>query len=276
MPPLPSKVSTRLTTHLKRFQQILLGAKTRDVTESDTVLLVTDMLADLFGYEKYVEITSEYAIRSTYCDLAIKIDGTLQLLIEVKAIGLELRDLHVRQAVDYAANQGVEWVLLTNGILWKAYRVSFGKPISQDLVLEVDLVNVNPRTAADLNLLYLLCREGIVRALLPEYYLYRQATSRFALGAIILSEPGLEIIRRELRRLTPGVRVDLEEIKAVLMQEVIKREVLEGDEAEDARRKVQRVLSRVLRAKQPKAGDEAEALTTVSHGGDLATDHQES
>ena len=40
------------------------------------------------GFDKYSEITSEYVIRSTYVDLAIKLDGKLALLIEVKAIGL--------------------------------------------------------------------------------------------------------------------------------------------------------------------------------------------
>ena len=113
----------------------LMAAKARDVGESDTVTIVTDMLADVFGYEKYSEITSEYSIRGTFCDLATKIDGTLQTLIEVKAIGLELKDSHVKQAVDYAANQGVDWVLLTNGISWRVYHIIFAKPIDQELVI---------------------------------------------------------------------------------------------------------------------------------------------
>jgi len=29
----------------------------------------------LFGYDKYEEVTGEFAIRGTWCDLAIKIDG---------------------------------------------------------------------------------------------------------------------------------------------------------------------------------------------------------
>src|SRR4026208_2218327 len=114
MAAIPKKVVERLVAGIKRFQPILAAAKARDVGESDTVVIVTDMLAEVFGYEKYSEITSEYAIKSTFCDLATKIDGTLQTLIEVKAIGLELKDSHVKQAVDYAANQGVDWVLLTN------------------------------------------------------------------------------------------------------------------------------------------------------------------
>ena len=37
-------------------------------------------------------------------DLAVRIDQKFQFLIEVKAIGVELKDQHVKQGVDYAAN----------------------------------------------------------------------------------------------------------------------------------------------------------------------------
>ncbi len=104
MAKIPTKVSDRIAAGIKRFQPILAAAKSRDVGESDTVTIVVDVLAELFGYDKYSEVTSEYAIRGTYCDLATKIDGVLQLLIEVKAIGIELKENHVKQAVDYAAN----------------------------------------------------------------------------------------------------------------------------------------------------------------------------
>src|SRR3954469_23313372 len=117
MPPIPSKVEDRLVTAIKRFQPVIASAKARDVNESDTVIIVTDLLAELFGYDKYSEITSEHAIRGTFCDLAVRLDGAIRLLLEVKAIGLELKDAYVKQAVDYAANQGVDWVVLTNGQL---------------------------------------------------------------------------------------------------------------------------------------------------------------
>ncbi len=111
MASIPKKAAERLVAGIKKYQPILASAKARDVGEADTVTIVKDMLAEVFGYDKYSEVTSEYAIRGTYCDLAIKTDGTLQTLIEVKAIGLELKDPHVKQAIDYAANQGVDWVL---------------------------------------------------------------------------------------------------------------------------------------------------------------------
>ena len=112
----------RIVLGLKRFQPILSSAKARDAGEADTSTIAKDMLCEIFGYDKYSEITAEHLIKGTYCDLAIKLDGKLQILIEVKAIGLELKESHTKQGVDYAANQGVEWVVLTNGNVWRIYR----------------------------------------------------------------------------------------------------------------------------------------------------------
>jgi len=76
---IPAKVAARLGAGLKRFQGILTTAKSRDVNESDTVIIIMDMLSEIFGYDKYSEVTSEHAIRGTFCDLAIKIDGALTM-----------------------------------------------------------------------------------------------------------------------------------------------------------------------------------------------------
>jgi hypothetical protein len=244
MASIPKKVAERLVAGIKRFQPILEAAKARDVGEADTVTITKDMLAEIFGYDKYSEVTSEYAIRGTYCDLATKIDGILQTLIEVKAIGIDLKDPHVKQAIDYAANQGVDWVLLTNGRCWRVYHLIFAKPIDQELVVEIDFLALNPRLDSDLELLYLWCKEGWQRSVLGEYHSQKQALSRFFVGAMLQTEPVLEVIRRELRRVSPDVRIDIDQIKKVLSGEVIKREVLEGDKAAEARKKISRVISK--------------------------------
>lgn len=244
----PKKVAERLVVGLKRYQPILAAARTRDVGEADTVTIIKDMLGDVFGYDKYADVTSEHAIRGTFCDLAIRIDGRLETLIEVKAVGLELKDAHVKQAIDYAANQGVDWVLLTNGITWRVYHVVFAKPIEQELVLELDICALSPRSESDLELIYLWCKEGWQRSMLGEYHIQRQALSRFFVGAMLQTDSVLEVIRRELRRVSPDVRIDTAQIKDVLTNEVMKREVLEGEKADEARKKVARAASTALRA----------------------------
>ena len=252
MAAVPKKVAERLVAGLKRYQPILAAAKARDVGEADTVTIIKDMLADVFGYDKYSDVTSEHSIRGTFCDLAIKIDNQLQTLIEVKAIGLELKDQHVKQAVDYAANQGVDWVLLTNGITWRVYRLIFAKPIDQELVLEIDFCALSTRTDGDIELLYLWCKEGWQRSVLGEYHTQKQALSRFFVGAMLQTDTVLDVIRRELRRVSPDVRIDAAQIKAVLVGEVIKREVLEGEKADDARKKIARAANTALRAASAK------------------------
>lgn len=253
MAKLPKRATERISAGLKRFQPILVAAKSRDVNESDTVVIVTDLLQEIFGYDKYTEITSEFMIRGTFCDLAVKLDGVLALLIEVKAIGLDLKEQFVKQAVDYAANQGVEWVALTNGAVWHVYKIGFGKPIQHELVVDFDLVAMNPRKDEHIELLGLLAKEGWQKANLGEYHTQRQALSRFTLGALILSEPVLDVLRRELRRLSPDVRLDTDEIKAALGADVLKREVLEGEQADAARRQVARAAGKALRTTRPTA-----------------------
>src|SRR5690606_8752044 len=192
----PKRVSERIVAGIKRYQPVLDSAKTRDVGEADTVTIVKDMLADVFGYDKYSDLTSEYAIRGTYCDLATKVDGVLQTLIEVKAIGLDLKDQHVKQAVDYAANQGVDWVLLTNGQQWRVYHVIFAKPIGQELIVDLNFCTMSSRSAADIEKLYLWCKEGWQKSVLGEYKDRKEALSRFAIGAVLQSEPILSVLRR--------------------------------------------------------------------------------
>jgi predicted type IV restriction endonuclease len=255
---IPNKVKDRLVGGIKRFQPVLSSAKSRDVNESDTVTIVTDMLGYVFGYDKYSEITSEYLIRGTFVDLAIKLDGMLQMLIEVKAIGLELKETFVKQAVDYAANQGVDWVVLTNGAIWQIYKVSFAKPIAQELVHEIDFMNLSPKNSGHLESLFLLTKEGISKSILGEYHAQKQALSRFFIAAILLSDSSLDVVRREMRRVSPNVKVGNEQIKEFIIQEIMKRDVLEGEKAEEAKRKLARSINRALR--KSKKEDSAEEV----------------
>lgn len=271
MPTIPSKVFDRLTSGLRRFQPILSAAKSRDAGEADTSTIVKGMLSEMFGYDKYSEVTSEFMIKGTYCDLAIKLDGKLSLLVEVKAIGLDLKDAHAKQAIDYAANQGVEWVVLTNGAVWRIYRVFFVQPISQEQVYECDILSLNPKNRAQVESLFLLAKEGQSKSVLHEYHAQRQAMSRHYLGAVILEDVVLDVIRRELRRLSPDVKIDREELRDVLKQEVLKREVIEGEKADEARRKIARAQKRPLRTRTVSAQEGDAGLPQERHSEDMGT-----
>ncbi len=165
----PKRVSDRIQAGLRQFQQILEAQRARDVSEADTVTIVKDVLGSIFGYDKYADLTSEHSIRGTFCDLAVKLDTKLAFLIEVKAIGLDLKESHIKQAVDYASNQGCEWVVLTNAIEWRLYHVLFKKPIDKQEIAHFNLLQVNPRRDEDLEALYLLTREGFTKSAMADY-----------------------------------------------------------------------------------------------------------
>lgn len=252
----PDKAKARIVSAVKRFQPIISSALDKDINESDTSLIVADMLADLFGYEKFSEITSEHQIKSTYCDLALTVEGKLKYLVEVKAIGLTLKDNHLRQAVNYAANQGVEWTILTNAAKWQVYKVNFGKPIQEEIVLEFDMLKVDPKNPTDISMLYSISREGIKKGILFDYYTRKQAANKYILGAIISSEPVVKVIRRELKRISPDIKVSTEQIKNTVESEVLKRDVVDSEEGRGAKKKVHKLS---VKASKIKANSESKA-----------------
>jgi len=237
---LPRKVSERIVGGMKRMVPVVQQQKLRDVSEADTVTLVKDTLSEVFGYDKYSELTGEHAIRGTYCDLAIKLEEKVVELVEVKAIGITLNERHIRQAVDYAANQGIEWVILTNGAVWRLHHVIFSKPIQTQLVAEIDLTSIDYRSEEGQEMLYLYSKEGFKKGAPGAVRDRQDATSRFLLAALLLhNETVLNTVRRELRRVV-DIMVTEDEIRKVLIEEVVKRDALEGPQAEDAASRVKR------------------------------------
>jgi hypothetical protein len=249
MPNVPARFTDRAKTNLRKYQRILESARKRDVNESDTSVIVKDMLSDLLGYDKYEEVTTELAIRSTFCDLAIKVKGRLLYLIEVKSIGTDLKELHLRQAIEYGAREGIEWVLLTNGVVWQAHRIRFEQPIDHDMVFVVDLLDETLKPAELIEKIYLVSKDAGNSSQIDLYWKYKEATSRYVIAQLLVQAPSLSLVRRQLRQLFPGLKVSEDEIEKVLRTEVIKRDALEGDRAVVAEKTVKKAERRRQRAK---------------------------
>jgi len=54
---IPAKVVDRIKDNLMKIQKVIEQAKNRDINEADTVVIVTDVLNNIFGYDKYTEVT---------------------------------------------------------------------------------------------------------------------------------------------------------------------------------------------------------------------------
>jgi hypothetical protein len=81
------------------------------------------------------------------------------------------------------------------------------------------------------------------------YHDHLQATNKFYLAAIVLSDAVIDTIRRELRRVSEA-KVDCDELRSLLRDEVIKRDVLEGEKADAAHRKVSKSAGKMLRIRR--------------------------
>lgn len=235
---IPKKVLDRFLKNVSRFQKVLQIAKDRDVNESDTVSILSDIFGEVFGYDKYLEVTSEFSIRSTFCDLALKVEDKVQFIVEVKAIGIDLKETHMRQAIDYGANQGVQWVVLTNGVDWRIYRIRFEQPVNYNLVYSFDFLALKPRDEKDQERLFMLSKEGLIKKARDDFYEKVQSVNRYVIGSLILAQPVLSFINRELKKLSGGIKIDVAEVEQIIRAEVLKREVVQGDEAETAQAEV--------------------------------------
>lgn len=246
------KTEDRVKASIPKFQKVLAIAKARDLNESDTVSIITDILAEVFGYDKYLEVTSELAIRGTYCDLAIKIGDKFQYLIECKAIGTDLKESHLRQAIGYGANKGIQWIILTNGLDWQIFRLRFEQPIAWDLVARFNFESVSTKNDRDMEKLMILTKEGVEKNAREDLYEKTQCVNRFVAGALILSDVIVGALKRELRKLADGISIEDAEVVALLREGVLRRDLLDGEEAEYAMAKVSKHFKQLAKKASPK------------------------
>jgi predicted type IV restriction endonuclease len=244
----PKKFVDRVTSRLKHFQNIASIQRSRDVSEADTVTVVKDILAEVFGYDKYSELTSEHQIKGTFCDLAVKLDGKVRFLIEVKSAGSDLKDNHITQALNYGANLGIEWVILTNAVDWRVFRVIFGQPVSHEEVTCLNFVTANSNKEDDLEAMFIIAREGIASDAINDFHQRVMLLNRFTIAQVIKSETVVQAIRREMRRIFPDIKVEADTIQQILENDVLKRDVIDGDRAKDAANRVKKAQQKLARA----------------------------
>jgi hypothetical protein len=214
----------RLKGAIRRFSKPLADLLARDANEGDTRLLVTDFLCDGLGFDKYAHLTTEYQVE--FADYGLRIDSELVAFIEVKRVATKLSTRHLRQVEMYAVNEGIEWIILTNGAVWQVYHITGGLPVVIDLALEVDLLGDEP-PAHKVNQLFYLSRESLNKRQIDELWKARRATSPASLAQVLVSDPVAEAIRKELWRQT-GHRVDTAEIVRLVSDTLLRPSGLQG------------------------------------------------
>jgi predicted type IV restriction endonuclease len=215
----------RVRAGIRKFAKPLNDLIARDANEGDTRMLVNRMLTDVLGYDEFAELTTEYAVKGEFADYGIRIDRDLVAFVEVKRVATKLGAKHLRQAEMYAVNEGVEWIILTNGADWRAYHLTGGLPVEIDLALDVNLVGEEP-LAQKAGQLFYLSRESLKRRQIDELWKARRATSPKSLANVLLSTTVTDAIRKELKR-TTGQRVEGADVARLLRETVLRPECLD-------------------------------------------------
>lgn len=128
---------------LKNIRQKVPAYRRRPLKEDNTRRVIIDPLLEVLGWNvrDLDQVQTEYpTIDGKSVDYALKINKKVVLLVEAKALNDPLTDVKaITQVVGYAANNGIEWCVLTNGVKWKIYRSIEPDEATKKLMFEVDI-----------------------------------------------------------------------------------------------------------------------------------------
>ena len=139
------------------------------------------------------------------------------------------------------------------GMVWQIHKISFERPISSELVAVINFEEISHRNKNNLMQVFLLCRQGIKKQAMQDYHERSQIVNRFMVAAISQTDPVVAVIRRELKRLAPGLKVEKAEIEELLKSGVLKRDVTQGEGADQAAKRVKKSAAKRIRKKKKKA-----------------------
>jgi len=221
-------IEKAVLNNLRRFATAFREARERGANESDTVMYLIKFCEDVLGYDSLKgEISKELAIKDRYCDVALKVDGAVRVIVEAKAAGSALHDKHIEQAENYASRAGINWVVLTNTIDWRLYHLTFaeGEGITHELAFEVDLLKqLDADPEAAWSRLSLLTRESVHDDGLGEFWSRKKALSPASIVRALFTQDVLLVLRRELNRDAPA-RLDLDDVFAAI-RDVLSKDAL--------------------------------------------------
>ncbi len=198
-----------ITKELKKYLPVFQQAFDQAMNESDTSMRISKFCEDVLGYDVFNEISREHAVKDRNVDYAIKIDGKVLFFIEVKQAGLALKEKHIEQASNYAANAGVTWVLLSNGKNWNMYHLSFDEGIQIELAWSLDILEGDIKDAA--SKLGMLHRKNITKGELEDCFTRKKILSPKSIVQAIFHENTLRLIRAHLKN-SSDIKIDEEEL----------------------------------------------------------------
>ncbi|HEX4416015.1 MAG TPA: type I restriction enzyme HsdR N-terminal domain-containing protein [Lacipirellulaceae bacterium] len=200
---------------VRKFARLFNEMRTAKANESDTVAILRRFFEEGLGYDGVTDISSETEMKGKYVDICLKLNGNICMLVEAKAAAIELRVRQIDQAKHYAAENGFRWVLLTNGVEWNLYHVTFNEDegIEYDPAFTVSLADENLNHAVES--LSILHKKSIAKKGLERFWEHKSALCAGSIGKALFNESVLRVLRREIHRHC-GVRIDTEDLAPAL------------------------------------------------------------
>lgn len=173
--------------------------KKRSLKELSTRTIFVDPLLQALGWDVRDpdDVELEYpTIDGKSVDYAPKINRKPVLFVEAKSLNDPLTDVKaITQVVGYAANAGVEWCILTNGVAYKVYRSTERAKAPDKLLFEISLA---PKDSAGMSTEQVadqfarFSREAMARGLLDEIgeQVFTTGKVRKALDKLFADPPG--------------------------------------------------------------------------------------
>lgn len=211
---LTSIKKTKLTNALKAYKKRYIDSNLKELDESGTRLMINSFLSEVLAYEPISEIKTEYMIKGTYADYVIQTGGTRHFLVEVKALSLQLSDKHLRQTINYGANEGIEWALLTNGKNFELYKILFNKPIESRRIFSIDLSDGTKLKEFSDQLEY-LHRDAMMKKSLKQLWIRFEMLHINNIAGILFSSEIISAIKKIIRRKCPEKFDDREILSAL-------------------------------------------------------------
>jgi hypothetical protein len=205
---------------LKTYKRKYLRKEFSNVGESATRIMINSFLTEVLGYTELQEIKTEYRIRGEYADYVIQVGRKKHFVVEVKSISLDLNEKHLRQSLNYAANEGIDWILLLNGRQIELYKVNFNKPIKSTIVFALDLLdNSDFKIACDF--VVYLTKTSVEKNELDKLWRRVSALASIEIARDLYSEEVVKTLRSSLKRET-GIYFQLDEVAEALYEVITK------------------------------------------------------
>lgn len=210
-----------LKEQLKSYKRKYLKKQYSSLDESATRIMTNSFLTDILGYQELEEIKTEFRIRSEYADYVIQLKRKKHFVIEVKSIELDLNEKHLRQSLSYAANEGIDWILLLNGRQVQLYRVNFGKPVTTTLIYKLDLLDNDDFKKAP-NLLWYLSKRAVEKGDLETFWKKTNALNISNVAKLLYSEEIVKRLRNDLKEQT-GIYFQIEDVADALREVIVEK-----------------------------------------------------